>query len=227
MAAALLVAAAGIGAAVVVARNFVADGETDAGQTAAGVASTAGGALAASEPDDAEPPGPPVLVANPPDSASAAAFAVEIVKANTEAAAMAHLREESARLPAMTVVPMTLSDGSRWFRVLSGAFEAEAAAESLRAELRRTPVLAPDRGAIVAAPFALLAVAAADTGEARDEISRLRSSGLPAYGLLGRDGRVNVYIGAFESPEAAMALDGRAREAGLTPAVVYRVGRAF
>lgn len=234
LAAALLVAAAAIGAATVVARvagdsvgGDPGDARADAVPAPAGVASTAGGALAPSEPGAAAPLEPPVHVANPQDSALATRFAVEVVKANIESAAMAHLRDDSERLPAMTVVPITLSDGSRWFRVLTGAFRDEAAAESLQTALRSTPVLSPDRGAVVEVPFALLSLVAADTGEARAEIASLRTGGLSAYGLLQPDGGVHVYIGAFESPEAAMALDGRAREAGLTPVVVYRLGRSF
>lgn len=226
IAAAVVLAAVGIGAAALVARDDGSAGSGDAdAASGAAVSSTAGGALAA--PPDGEPAEPPVLPANPEDSASAAMFAVELVKANTEAAALAHLRDEGDRLPALTVVPMTLSDGSRWYRVLAGAYQRASAAESLQTVLRGTPVLADDPGGVIRAPFALLAMADADTSAGRAEIARLRDRGLSAYGLVQPTGRVHVYIGAFESPDAAMALDGPAREAGVTPIVVYRIGRAF
>ena len=170
---------------------------------------------------------PAVTVANPQDSASAAAFAVEVVKANTEVAALAHLRGESDRLPALTVAPIVLGDGSRWYRVLSGAFPNSIAAESLLIHLRGTPVLASDPGSIVHAPYALLALADTDTASARGEIARLRERGVSAYGLLQPTGLVRVYVGAFATVEEAASAGTPLREAGVVPAVVYRTGRAF
>lgn len=170
---------------------------------------------------------PPVTITNPQDSSIASAFAVEVVKANTQSGAVAHLRDEGAHLPTITVVPVTLSDGSRWYRVLAGAFRTAASAESLLVSLRASEQVAEGRGVVLRAPFAVLATADADTLGARREIARLRERGLPAYGLLQPSGTVHVYIGAFESAEAAAELEESARAAGIAPAIVYRIGRSF
>ena len=87
--------------------------------------------------------------------------------------------------------------------------------------------MAEGRGLVLRAPFAILAAADADTVLARAEIERLRAHGLPAYGLLQPSGTVHIYVGAFESAEAAAALEGSARAAGIAPAIVYRTGRSY
>ena len=219
-AAAVLIVAGGLGGTALLRARAGDDSSTDARALAAIADSSRGAVEAASEP-------PAVAVANPQDSAIASAFAVEVVKANTEAGAIAHLRGESARLPALTVAPIVLSDGSRWYRVLSGAFPNGIAAESLLIALRGTPVLAGDPGSIVHAPYALLAMADADSAAARTEIARLRERGLSAYGLEQASGLVHVYVGAFATAEEAAAAETPLRESGIVPAVVFRTGRAF
>lgn len=219
-AAAVLVVAGGLGGSALLRARSNGSPDTDP-RTMTAIPDSSRGAVAA----DAEPPA--VVVANPQDSASAAAFAVEVVKANTEVAALAHLRGDSTHLPALTVAPVVLSDGSRWYRVLSGAYPNSIAAESLLIALRGTPLLVSDPGSIVHAPFALLALADADSAAARAEIERLRERGVSAYGLVQPTGRVHVYVGAFATAEDAASAETPVREAGVTPAVVYRIGRAF
>ena len=219
-AALVLVVAGGLGGTALF-RARSGDSDSSEARTLAAIADSSRGALESAAEE------PAVTVANPEDSASAAAFTVEVVKANTEAAALAHLRGESDRLPALTVAPIVLSDGSRWYRVLSGAFPNAIAAESLLVALRGTPVLASDPGSIVHAPYALLALADVDTASARGEIVRLRERGVSAYGLLQPTGLVRVYVGAFATAEDAASAGTPLREAGVVPAVVYRTGRAF
>lgn len=219
-AAAVLVVAGGLGGTALFRARSNGQPDTDP-RTIAAIPDSSRGAV------ESAPESAATVVANPQDSASAAAFAVEVVKANTEAAALAHLRGESERLPALTVAPIVLSDGSRWYRVLSGAFPNSIAAESLLMRLRGTPVLASDPGSIVHAPYALLALADADSTSARAEIARLRERGLSAYGLAQPSGRVHVYVGAFATAEDAASAETPLREAGVVPAVVYRIGRAF
>ncbi|HUF27782.1 MAG TPA: SPOR domain-containing protein [Gemmatimonadaceae bacterium] len=190
---------------------------------AVAVADSARGAVDA----NGVPTEPPVAAANPADSSAAAAFAVQLVLANTETGALARMLEAGAELPVSVVVPVTLADGSRWYRVLSGAYSEESDAESLLVALRERRVLAADAGGVVWAPFALLALSHTDSAGARAEIARLRQRGLPAYGLAQAAGSVHVYVGAFETTESALAAEPAVREAGFVPTVVYRIGRVF
>jgi len=60
-------------------------------------------------------------VANPADSAQAAAFGVELMAANTQAGAILKLQQDGKALPAATFAPV-LIQGARWFKVIGGAY---------------------------------------------------------------------------------------------------------
>ena len=53
----------------------------------------------------------------------------------------------------------------------------------------------------------------------------LRSKGLPVYPLIGEDGQVRLYAGAFERAADAAPLVATLRANGETPSVSYRIGR--
>ena len=93
-------------------------------------------------------------VANPADSLGAAPFAVELMAANTQAGAILKLQKDGMNLPAATFSP-AVSQGARWFKVVSGAYSNRADAESLLVSLRRRNLL---RGgeSVVRLPFAFL-----------------------------------------------------------------------
>lgn len=76
------------------------------------------------------------IVANPADSAMAAAFAVELMAANTQAGAILKLQQDGKDLPAATFAPVMIQ-GARWFKVVSGAFVNRAGADSLLDGLRK------------------------------------------------------------------------------------------
>jgi hypothetical protein len=173
----------------------------------------------------AQATGPPVE--NPADSASASAYAIEVVVANTEAGATSSLtNEQRSLLPATTVGPVLFpGDTARWFRVVVGATPDFATADSLLASLRASHRFAVDAGKIVRVPLALLVDRDVAPDSARARARALRLIGIPAYALAQLDGTARVYAGAFESADQTALLAQQLRSAGLAPAVVYRTGR--
>lgn len=188
------------------------------------VAAEAAGAAAA--PADTLPL---VTVANPSDSSNATAYSVQLASHTGMTSALAHVITAADRaMPAVTFSPViTGPANARWYRVLAGAYGDPVSADSLLALLRRRGSLEAAQGEVRHAPFALLV----ERGVAREQtdiyVRDYRDRGLPAYGLLQTDGTVNIYTGAFETPEQAAVLLAILRERGETPQVVYRLGRAF
>ncbi len=192
--------------------------------TGADVAAEVGGAAVA--PADTLPL---VTVANPADSANATAYSVQLASHTGMTSALAHVITAADRaLPAVTYSPIiTGPANARWYRVLAGAYGDPVAADSLLALLRRRGSLEAAQGEVRHAPFALIV----ERGVAREQtdiyVRDYRDRGLPAYALLQNDGTVNIYTGAFETPEQAALLLAILRDRGETPQVVYRLGRAF
>lgn len=165
---------------------------------------------------------------NPLDSAAAAQFAVELVATNTAAGANSWIRERGIQLAGLTVSPVLLgADGSRWHRVIAGAWRDRTGADSLLAALRDENVLRAGAGAVVRVPLALLLEADVPRSAATARVAALAVRGVPAYGLVQDDGSVRLYTGAFETAAAAVPLDAELRAAGYTPQVAYRTGRTF
>jgi hypothetical protein len=54
-----------------------------------------------------------------------------------------------------------------------------------------------------------------------------RQRQVAAYPLLQPSGRATIYVGAFETPEAAAPLLAALRARGIAPTLVYRTGRSF
>ena len=210
--------------------------ENDSGATApavpvAGGAATAAGEVAATPSTSAaaEPPAAPrFAVRNPADSLSAAAYAVQIVAANTVDGARAKLRDVALGLPAAVISPMSLgADSTRWYRLTVGAFSDRQSAIAYLTQLRRTRKIDVDAENVVRLPYALLLDGRVPRSMAKATASNYVARGLPAYALAQGDGTARVYAGAFETPEQAELLADLLSTAGIEPVVAYRTGRGF
>jgi hypothetical protein len=190
-----------------------------------------GGDVSAEHAGVAEPPDtlPLVIVANPGDSATAAAYSVQLASHTGMASALHHVVSAGDRaVPAVTFSPViTGPSNARWYRVLAGAFHDTAQADSLLVQLRRRGSLEAEQGEVRYAPFSLLVERGVGREQASIYIRDYRDRSVPAYALLQPDGTANIYTGAFETPEQASLLLALLRERGEQPQVVYRIGRAF
>lgn len=166
------------------------------------------------------------VVANPADSALAAAFAVELLATNTAAGAAARVREEGDDIPAGTYAA-ALVDGAEWYKVVAGAYATRELADSLLALLRREGELDERSGSVVRLPYAFLVHSEVQDSSVNALLNAYRDLGQPVYALRQADGTLKVYAGAFESPEQAGLLVAALRAAGITPTLVYRTGRVF
>ena len=168
---------------------------------------------------------PPPPIENPQDSASAAAYSVVIVAANTSAGADANL-ERVADLAAATTAP-SIDGGALWYKVFVGAFVQRTDAEAFRDSLRSAGRADETVERIASLPFAFLIADAVPP----DSITPLRAShlerGIPAYTLVQPDGAARMFAGAFATPDEAMHLAPVLRAAGIQPRIVYRTGRSF
>ena len=164
------------------------------------------------------------VVANPADSAQAAAYAVELLATNTLAGAAARVREEGGRVPASTFTP-AIVDGAAWYKVVAGAYPTQPPADSLLAQLRQRGQLDERSGSVVRLPYAFLVHSAVAPANVQGLLNAYRDLGQPVYALLQPDGTLNVYAGAFESPAQATLLMESVRAAGITPTLVFRTGR--
>ncbi len=165
---------------------------------------------------------------NPLDSAAASQFAVELVATNTASGANLWIRERGIQLAGLTVSPVVLgADGSRWHRVIAGAWRDRTGADSLLAALRDEDVLRAGAGAVVRVPLALLLETDVPRRAAAERVAAMAVRGVAAYALVQDDGSVRLFTGAFETAAAAVPLDAELRAAGFRPQVAYRTGRTF
>lgn len=165
---------------------------------------------------------------NPLDSAAAVQFAVELVATNTAAGANLWIRERDIQLAGLTVSPVLLgAPGSRWHKVIAGAWRDRAGADSLLAALRNEDVVRAGAGAVVRVPLALLLEAGVPRGETNARVAALAARGVLAYALVQDDGSVRLFTGAFETAAAAVPLHAELRAAGFAPQLAYRTGRTF
>jgi len=171
------------------------------------------------------------LPANVADSASAAAYAVELLVANTPEGANFVVRKDRALLPSATVAPIPIGqERTTWYKVIAGAYTRRSEADSLLLALRRTKVLTDSAGSILRVPLALLIDSVDSQGGMTDAVAtavgKYAAQGLSVYPLLQNDGNARLYSGAFERPQDAAELLKTLRGAGLEPTLVYRTGRA-
>jgi hypothetical protein len=163
-------------------------------------------------------------VSNPADSVQAASFGVELISANTQAGAILKLQKDGTKLPAATFAP-ALVQGNRWYKVVSGAFNSRAEAESLLAGFQRNNLVQGGEH-VVKVPFAFLVDSVPATA-VPGMVASYADRGQPVYALRQPNGKAWLLVGAFESLEQASLYMESLRASGIQPALVYRKGRPF
>ena len=180
-------------------------------------------------------PPPETLYIAPPanvnDSASAAAFTVELLVANTAEGANLFVRKNGAALPAAAVSPVAIDpERSTWYKVTSGAYTRRYQADSLLLALRQSRVLTDSAGSVARTPLALLVDSVPTQGGIVDAIratvSKYAARGLSVYALIQDYGGARIYAGAFAAADQSAGLIRTLRGAGLNPVLVYRTGSA-
>jgi hypothetical protein len=167
----------------------------------------------------------PVLsVTNPGDSAKTSAWGVRLEQTNTPAAAIMDLRGRFESVPAGTY---GIDLRTRFVLLVAGAFPSRAQADSLLAQLRDHRMLAPGSGSVISLPYAFLVQQNVPLADVAPLLNSFATRGKPVYALRQPNLTVNLYYGAYESPESAALAVPAARDAGLTPTLVYRIGRVF
>jgi hypothetical protein len=172
-------------------------------------------------PPDSFPILPPM---NAGDSAAASAYAVRLEQTNTKSGAILDLRGRFQNVPAGTY---GLDARTRFFLLVAGAYPTRAGADSLLAQLRARKIMAPGSGSVTSLPFAFLVQTDVPAAEVPTRLARFAARGQPIYALRQPNGAAHLYYGAYESPQQASLAVPAVREAGLTPTLVYRIGRVF
>ena len=220
-----LVLIAVIGAVLILARSPRAPKAPEPAPVAAAPAPT---------PPPARPP-PETLYVAPPanvdDSASASAFTVELLVANTAEGANLFVRKNGAALPAAAVSPVSIDpERSTWYKVTAGAYTRKFQADSLLLALRRSSLLTDSAGSVTRAPLALLVDSVPTQGgivdAVRAAVQKYADRGLPVYALIQDGGGARIYAGAFGTAAQSAGLIRTLRSAGLAPVLVYRTGSA-
>ncbi len=181
----------------------------------------------------APPPAETLFVGQPvnaADSMTAAAFAVELLVANTPEGANFVLRKDRASLPSATVAPIPIGpERTTWYKVVVGAYTRRSQADSLLLALRAARVLDDSAGSVLRVPLALLVDSVDSQGGIGDAVTaavgKYAARGLSVYALMQNDGGARLYSGAFERADDAAGLLKALRGAGLQPVLVYRTGR--
>ena len=167
----------------------------------------------------------PLLVpTNARDSAAASAWAVRLEQTNTKSGAILDLRGRFETVPAGTY---GFDLRTRFFLLVAGAYPSRAGAESLLVQLRAHKILAPGIGSVTSLPFAFLVQADVPATDVAARLARFAARGQPVYALRQTSGAANLYFGAYETPQQAALAVPTVRESGLTPTLVYRIGRVF
>ena len=166
------------------------------------------------------------IVANPADSAVAAAFAVELMAANTQAGAILKLQQDGKDLPAATFAPVMIQ-GARWFKVVSGALCESRRCGFLARWVEKTKKAARRPGGVARLPFAFLIESGVKATAVPGMLAQHADHGLPVYALRQDDGTAWLLVGAFDSPEQSSLYAASLRSSGIIPILVYRKGRMF
>ena len=173
------------------------------------------------EPVAPLPPEPGAVV-NLADSATAAAYVVVVANVTDTLAARQRILQSLQALPVPTFSPDT-----PWYRVSVGAFDSEAAADTMLRALRASNVLEEESGYLLRAPFSLRLTTFNDTTGIGEAVAGWHALGVPAFALRRTDGTVALYAGAYEKQEQAAAALAAHRSVAPEAVVAYRVGRAF
>jgi hypothetical protein len=167
---------------------------------------------------------PVLAAANPADSARASAWAVRLEQTNTKSGAILDLRGRFETVPAGTY---GFDLRTRFFLLVAGAYPTRVGAESLLVQLRDHKVLAPGIGSVTSLPFAFMVQPDVPAADVASRLARFAARGQPVYALRQTNGTAHLYFGAYESAQQAALAVPTVREAGLTPTLVYRIGRVF
>jgi hypothetical protein len=167
---------------------------------------------------------PVLLPANPMDSGRASAWAVRLEQTNTKSGAILDLRGRFETVPAGTY---GYDLRTQFFLLVAGAYPTRAGAESLLVQLRDHKVLAPGIGSVSSLPFAFMVQPDVPAADVASRLARFAARGQPVYALRQTNGTAHLYFGAYESAQQAALAVPTVREAGLTPTLVYRIGRVF
>ena len=167
---------------------------------------------------------PLLVAANPLDSATAAAWAVRLEQTNTKSGAILDLRGRFETVPAGTY---GFDLRTRFFVLVAGAYPTRAGAESLLVQLRNHKVLAPGMGSATSLPFAFMVQSDVPVADVPSRLARFAARGQPVYALRQTTATADLYFGAYENAQQAALAVPTVREAGLTPTLVYRIGRVF
>ena len=172
---------------------------------------------------------PPLVVANPADSAVASRFAVQIAMVDTEDGAALRVRSGGGDFPVGTYAPVSRgADRGTWYKVVTGAYVDRNRADQLLGFLRQRGLVPQGWGTVIRAPFALEVTTAPSQAQAAPIIADFQSRNVPVYGLLQRDGSVRVYAGAFETPDEAAPFKSALKSTkNIDATLAYRVGRAY
>lgn len=174
-------------------------------------------------------PGAPVTEVVPAAAVAAtpAQWSVEVASVNSQAGAMARVRQVLDSLPVPTFAPSHPGGGTAtWFRLRAGAFATSEAADSLLAALRARGALGPAAGTVVQAPLAWQLEEGVPDDLLPARLFAWRQQGLPAYALIDTAGVTRVYVGAFTSGEEARLLTPLLDSLNLHATLVTRVGSA-
>jgi hypothetical protein len=179
-------------------------------------------------------PPPETLYIAPPanvnDSATASAFSVELLVANTAEGANLFVRKNGAALPAAAVSPVPIGqERATWYKVTAGAYMRRDQADSLLFALQKSGVLATESaGRVIRSPLALLIDSVPSQGglvdAVRAAVEKYTARGLTVYPLIQDDGGARIFAGAFGSSGESAGLIKALRGAGLKPVLVYRTG---
>lgn len=161
---------------------------------------------------------------NQADSAGASAYAVLLAKYNTKSGVIMDLNGRFDRVPAAT---FGMESPSRFFVLVAGAYSTRAGADSLLLQLRGRRALAAGFGSVASYPLAFLVDSALRPQEVPARVARYAARGQPVYALRQPNGTARLYFGAYANVEQAALAIPQVREAGLTPTLVYRIGRVF
>ena len=172
---------------------------------------------------------PPLVIADPADSALASRFAVQIAMVDTEDGAALRVRSGGGDFPVGTYAPVSRgADRGTWYKVVTGAYADRARADQLLGFLRQRGLVPQGWGTVIRAPFGLEVATAPSQAQAAPIIADFQSRNVPVYGLLQRDGSVRVYAGAFESPDEAAPFKSALKSTkNIDATLAYRVGRAY
>jgi len=172
---------------------------------------------------------PPLVIADPADSALASRFAVQIAMVDTEDGAALRVRSGGGDFPVGTYAPVSRgADRGTWYKVVTGAYVDRARADQLLGFLRQRGLVPQGWGTVIRAPFGLEVATAPSQAQAAPIIADFQSRNVPVYGLLQRDGSVRVYAGAFESPDEAAPFKSALKSTkNIDATLAYRVGRAY